>query len=205
MIKSETNDKIKAVNPLPFPAYLWTVAVLAVAGLIDSIYLAISHYRVYTDIAYSSFCAISKSINCDTVSQSPYSIFFEVPVPVWGIIGYTFFLLFLPLAGSKAADKKRIWPALFLVSLIFSLYSIILALISTFEIHSYCIMCILTYGINFMLLFYTWMIRKRFDNAGIIDGLKHDIRFLGNRKKQGILLFAPLAVGVFSVMLFSVT
>ena len=123
MNQPRTKEKSKAVKPLPFPVYFWTVAVLAAGGLIDSIYLAISHYRVYTDIAYSSFCAISQSINCDTVSQSPYSIFLQVPVPVWGIIGYTFFLLFLPLARTKAAEKKRIWSLLCLVSLIFSISS----------------------------------------------------------------------------------
>ena len=202
MNPSPTNQKSKAVNPLPFPVYFWTVAVLAIAGLIDSIYLAISHYRVYTDIAYSSFCAISQSINCDTVSQSPYSILFHLPVPIWGIIGYTFFLLFLPLAWSKAAEKKRIWSLLCLVSLIFSISSIILALISTLKIHSHCIMCLLSHGINFMLLFYTWMIRKRFEGEGIIDGLRVDIRFLICKKRQTLSLFAPLTTGVILALLF---
>jgi len=63
------------------------------AGVLDSIYLSISHYRVYTDIAYESFCAISKSINCDTVSHSPYSVFIGVLVPDRGIIKYTLFIL----------------------------------------------------------------------------------------------------------------
>ncbi len=202
MIKPTTREKSKAVNPLPFPVYFWTVTVLAGAGLMDSIYLAISHYRVYTDIAYSSFCAISQSINCDTVSQSPYSILFQVPVPVWGIIGYTFFLLFLPLAWTKAAEKKRIWSLLFLISLIFSIYSVILALIATFEINSFCIMCLASYGVNFMLLFFTWLIRKRFDSAGIIDGLKHDIGFVSNMKTRCFALFGPLAFAVVLIVLF---
>jgi uncharacterized membrane protein/protein-disulfide isomerase len=202
MIKSRTKEKSKAVDPLPFPVYFWTVAVLAVAGLIDSIYLAISHYRVYTDIAYSSFCAISQSINCDTISQSPYSILFQVPVPVWGIIGYTFFLLFLPLAWTKAAEQKRIWSLLFLISLIFSITSIILALISTFEIHSFCILCIVSYGVNFMLLFFTWLIRTRFDSAGIFEGSKHDIGFVTKMKTKCFVLFGPLAVAVVLIVLF---
>ncbi|UCG09399.1 MAG: thioredoxin domain-containing protein [Desulfobacterales bacterium] len=202
MTQPRKKEKGKAVKPLPFPVYFWTVAVLAVVGLIDSIYLAISHYRVYTDIAYSSFCAISQSINCDTVSQSPYSILFDVPVPVWGIIGYTFFLLFLPLAWNKEAEKKRIWSLLFLVALIFSICSIILVLISTLEIHSHCIMCLLCHGINFMLLFYTWMTRKRFEGEEIIDELRHDISFLINKKRQTLSLFVPLTTGVVLVLLF---
>jgi len=64
----------KKTIPLPFSVYFWTVTFLAMAGLAVSVYLTVSHYRVYTDISYSSFCAISKAINCDTVSQSSYSI-----------------------------------------------------------------------------------------------------------------------------------
>jgi len=171
-------------------------------GLADSIYLSISHYRVYTDIGYRSFCAISKAINCDTVSQSPYSIFLGVPVPIWGIIGYTFFLLFLPVAGSQTADKKRIWPLLLLVSLAFSIHSIILASISTFYIHSYCIMCIVSFGINFLLLYYVWIICKRFNTAGILEGLKRDIRFLWNKSVLSTIIFGPFFIGVVLVLAF---
>lgn len=174
----------KHITPLPFLFYFWTIAFLAFSGVVDSIYLSISHYRVYTDIAYESFCAISRSINCDTISQSPYSIFIGVPVPVWGIIGYTFFMLFLPFAWNNKAKKQRMWPTLFFISLAFSIYSVILAYISTFYIHSYCMMCIVSFGINFLLLYYTWLIRKRFDKSNIISGLKLDIGFLWKKKKK---------------------
>jgi uncharacterized membrane protein len=65
----------KNIKPLPFPVYIWTVATIALAGLVDAVYLAISHYRVYVDMGYKSFCAVSKAINCDTVSQAliPFS------------------------------------------------------------------------------------------------------------------------------------
>ena len=181
--------KNKQIIPLPFPFYFWTVAVLALGGVLDSVYLSISHYRVYTDIAYESFCAISKSINCDTVSQSTYSIFLGIPVPVWGIIGYSFLLLFLPFAWSREAQKQRIWPVLFSISLTFSIYSVILAYISTFYIHSYCIMCIVSFGINFLLLYFTWIIRKRFGTLSIVKGMKLDIAFLWQKKKKTIPIF----------------
>jgi len=192
----------KKTIPLPFSVYFWTVTFLAMAGLAVSVYLAVSHYRVYTDISYSSFCAISKAINCDTVSQSSYSIFLGVPVPIWGVIGYTFFLLFLPVAGSQAADKKQIWPLLLLVSLAFSIYSIILASISTFYIHSYCIMCIVSFGINFLLLYYVWLIRKRFNTADILEGLKRDIRFFWNKSVLSTTVFGPFFIGVVLVWAF---
>jgi uncharacterized membrane protein/protein-disulfide isomerase len=192
----------KKIIPLPFPIYFWTILCLATAGLADSIYLSISHYRVYADIGYRSFCAISKAINCDTVSQSPYSIFLGLPVPIWGIFGYAFFLLFLLLAKNKDAVPKRIWTILFLVALVFSGYSVILALISTFIIHSYCIMCIVSYAISFLLLFYTWIIRKRFESGGIIKGLKGDLNFLLNKKSLSSALIGIFVIGFILVRTF---
>jgi len=193
--------KANRISHLHFPVYFWTVVILAFGGLSASIYLSINHYRNYTDIGYKSFCAISRAINCDTVSQSAYSILFGVPVAVWGVIGYIFFLLFLPFALGKIAEKKRIWPLLFLVSVVFSCISIIYALISTFYIHSYCIVCMLTYGSNFFLLYYVWLIRRRFERTGILDGLTRDIGFLWNVRKKCVSLFSPFLIGVILVVI----
>jgi len=197
------NEKNKQIIPLPFPVYFWTVAFLTFSGLADSVYLSISHYRVYTDIAYESFCAISKSINCDTVSQSPYSIFIGIPVPVWGIIGYAFFLFLLPFAWSKEAQKQKMWTIFVFISLAFSIYSVILAYISTFYIHSYCMMCIVSFGINFLLLYYTWLVRKRFGKSSIIKGLMLDIGFLWERKtKAGSVFLSFLCIVTFLLISF---
>lgn len=153
----------KLIIPLPFFVYFTTIALLIVAGFADSIYLAWSHYRNYTDISYQSFCAISKAINCDTVSQSPYSIFLGLPWAVWGLIGYGFLFLFLPLLWDSRVYKKRIWTIFLLITLFFSLISIVLAVVSTVYIHSYCMMCILSFGVNFLLLYFTWLVRKRYE------------------------------------------
>jgi uncharacterized membrane protein/protein-disulfide isomerase len=191
------------IIPLPFPVYFWTVTGLALAGLLDSLYMSMSHYRVYMDIGYRSFCAISKSINCDTVSQSTYSIFFGVPIPVWGVIGYVFYLLILSLAKGKYAENKRPWSLLLLLSLMYCCISIILALILTSYIYSYCIMCIVIYAINFLLLYYVWLIRKRFVKGGLRVGFKRDFSFLLSNKKRTISLFSPfLIVMVLVVSLF---
>jgi len=188
------NSKDKPVKPLPFPVYYWTVAILSLAGLLNSIYLAISHYRVYTDIGYRSFCAISKAINCDTVSQSPYSIILDVPVPVWGIIGYSIFLLFLICAWSKPFHNKPLWSILIFIAVIFSCISAGLALILTTFIHSYCIMCILSYGINFALLFYTALTRRRFATGGLFVGFRRDVGFLIQKRMKAAVVFIPFLI-----------
>jgi protein-disulfide isomerase/uncharacterized membrane protein len=200
MLNAKKNKK--QIIPLPFQVYFWTIAFLAFFGIADSVYLSISHYRIYTDMAYESFCAISRSINCDTVSQSSYSILIGIPVPVWGIIGYSFFILFLQFAWSKEAQKQKMWSILLFISLGFSIYSVILAYISTFYIHSYCMMCIVSFGINFLLLYYTWIIRKRFDKYNIVKGLKLDFLFLWEKKKKTTPVFLSFLCIVICLLIY---
>jgi len=180
----------RPIQPLAYAYYFWPVVGLILAGLVDSLYLAVSHHRVYTDIGYKSFCAISRAINCDTVSQSHHSIFLGLPVPVWGIIGYTLLLLFLLPAVRKETEKKQIWSLVFWLSLAFSAYSVVLALISSYLIGSYCIMCIVSYGVNLALLFYAWIIRRRFSTAGLLADTREDIRFLWKHRVKTSLVAA---------------
>jgi hypothetical protein len=78
-------------------------------------------------------------------------------------------------------------------------YSIILALISTFVIKSYCLMCIVGYAISFMLLFYTWLTRKRFSDELFFAGLKNDANFLWQKRKMTLSLLIPFFTAAVSV------
>ena len=195
-MNSEKKKQKKAIQPLAFGIYLWTAVVLAAVGLVDSIYLSVSHYRNYTDIGYESFCALSRAINCDTVSQSPYAIFLGIPVPVWGVIGYVFVLLLLLIAGTRAARPKRVWAMLVVVALLYSGYSVVLAVISHFYINSYCIMCIVSYGINFLLLFLSWLVWRRFEVGRLMISLRQDLTFLRQKSRFSTAVFLPFCAGV---------
>ncbi|MFZ2632137.1 MAG: vitamin K epoxide reductase family protein [Desulfosalsimonadaceae bacterium] len=187
--------------PLAYPFYFIPFAIIVLTGFSDSVYLAISHYRNYVDMGYQSFCAISRAINCDTVSQSPYSIFLGVPVPVWGVLAYGFCLFLLAFAWPKTASRKRIWTLIMIISFIFSSYSLVLAFISSYYIHSYCVMCILSYGVNLALLFYTWIIRKRFACESFFLAIRLDIRYLLNFSKVTIPVTSVLAASALLMIL----
>lgn len=189
---------------MPFGVYFTVVTLICIVGLIDASYMSISHFRVYTDMDYRSFCAISKAINCDTVSQSPYSIFLNVPVPVWGVFGYLVVILLLFNAWRyRSHAKKMFWPSLFVIAFAYSLNSLVLALISSIVIHSHCIMCILSHAVNFSLLFYSWLIHKRFENTTMWIGLKNDIQlYRKNWKAWSVGLSGLVAIVVTMMMLF---
>jgi protein-disulfide isomerase/uncharacterized membrane protein len=190
------------IIPLPYHYYYFTVTIIGLIGFFDSLYLAVSHYRVYTDIGYESFCALSRAINCDTVSQSPYSILLGVPVPVWGILGYAFFVTLLLYAWPKKGLHKRIWSLLLLVSIGFSTYSIVLACISTIWIHSYCVMCIFSYAVNLSLVYFIWLIRNRFHCESFYGGIKLDISYLLNFPKLTVAFITLFLTGAIILLLF---
>lgn len=198
MLLKRTN---KQVVPLAYPFYYIPVVIIALTGFIDSVYLSVSHYRNYMDMGYHSFCAISRAINCDTVSQSPYSIFMGVPIPVWGVMGYCFFLFLLAFAGFAESRYKRVWTLMMLVSLVFCIYSAILAFVSSYFIHSYCIMCILSYAVNLALLFYSWIIRNRFACESVLSSIKLDVFYLLKFPKVVISVTSIFFVSALAMML----
>ena len=182
----------KTSSPLPFHCYFWTVMVIGLLGLAAAVSLSVSHYRLFTDPAYSSFCAISKSINCDTVSQSPYAVLWGVPVAVWGVLAYLSFLLLLLLSRGPSAQHQRVWTLLFSMALGFSGYSLALAAISTFVIGSYCILCIALYAVNLLLLFFSWIVRRRFNCGPFFRALGEDLCYLSPKKPLNAFVLAGL-------------
>lgn len=116
------------------------------SAILISIYLLSVHYYVYTDISYKSICAITKKWNCDTVAENAYSVFLGLPVALWGMIGY-FFLLFICI---QAFLKRKLYfyQLSLLISGVFCLVSIIMGLLSTYKIKSYCMFCFGLYVIN---------------------------------------------------------
>jgi uncharacterized membrane protein/predicted DsbA family dithiol-disulfide isomerase len=191
------------VRSLPYRVYVFTVIGLSVAGILISAYLAFSHYRIHTDIGFQSFCALSKAINCDTVSQSPYSVLGGLPVSVWGIAGYVFFLILVIFSQPASGERRRVWSLCMAIALVFSLGSVVFAGVSTFFIGSYCILCIATYGINLLLVYFTWIIRRRFRAEPFAIAVVNDLRFLSSNRETMAPVLITFGMGlIISAILF---
>lgn len=189
-------------KPFHVLVYFSAILFLAIAGLLVSSYLSISHFKNYTDIDYMSFCAVSKTINCDTVSQSPFSIFLGVPVPIWGVIGYVFILIALLFSLNTKEKKMRVLSTLLLIGFLYSALSLFLGIISAVKIHSYCIMCVVIYGINFMLLYMFWLTKRRYEKETFVITLKRDFFFWKTCKKKLIPLGTIFIILFVTLILF---
>jgi protein-disulfide isomerase len=118
------------------------------------------------------------------------------------MVGYTFFLILLLAAHSIDAGWQRLWSLLFLLAAGFSLYSVVLAFISTYWIRSYCLMCIVSYAVNFALMYFTWLVLRRFVPGGWWQGIREDVLFVWQQRKKFGAVFLPLGTGVLLLAVF---
>jgi uncharacterized membrane protein len=156
----------------------WPAVVVALVGLLLSLWLELVHYRAYMMPSASSFCSVGQKLDCASVALSRYSIVLGVPMPLWGVAGFAALL--------AAAWRRSRW--LLPLSLLATLGSLALLLVELFVIGSVCLLCEGVHVACAVLLVLAWRDRERGAPFGDRDNL--------------LLIFAPAAGLLAAVLLF---
>ena len=135
------------------------LTVLALNGLAISIELCIVYYNANFNLeAKPSICAISESMDCDSVARTAYSQFFGIPLSLWGVFLYLFFLFMIYVDKIKKIKFlnflnvfKNQTSYIFCIGLLSFIISMILGCISVKKINSICIFCFMTYLIDLLI------------------------------------------------------
>src|SRR5579872_168445 len=85
-----------AVKPM-VTRLLWSIALLAGAGIAVSSVSLYEHYRT----SQASFCDFGQTFNCDIVNRSAYSEIAGIPVAFIGILGYLLLLFLTTLRRAR--------------------------------------------------------------------------------------------------------
>lgn len=190
------------------------VVVLSIAGLIASVYLLDVFYQVRLgEASGDSFCTVSETVNCEKVAASEYSLFLGVPLALWGILFYVYLLLCVAgrfiwraevatPAGSAGAgrvpwkdlrfswDAAMVWP----VALVF-FDDIYLAWTQFSCIGSICIVCFITYALNFLLLV-TLLASRRFALGELTREAWGNLRYIVATPTRVVILMPLVVLGV---------
>jgi protein-disulfide isomerase/uncharacterized membrane protein len=128
---------------------LWIASlVLVLIGLALSGELVRLHFEATSNPAYHSYCSVNDTVSCDAVTRSKYAAVFGVPLAVWGVFGYT---LMAMTAVLGLRWRSRALAALLATLIGFALVvTVLLAAISHFLVHAWCLICIGTYVVNVM-------------------------------------------------------
>ena len=138
--------------------FLW-IRILAITGLALSIKLALIYYTAnYDRYALSSFCSINDFIDCDGAARSTVSQFLGIPLAYWGIFFYVtvIFLTFVDKLKNISFLKflevfKEPKAYITFLGVVAFLCSMSLAFISLYGIKKLCILCVITYFIDFII------------------------------------------------------
>jgi uncharacterized membrane protein len=133
-------------EPSP-PATRMAIAVLALLGLFVSLYLSMFKWGMMGAIQ----CSIG---GCQTVQNSPWSMFLGQPVAVWGLGAYVT-LLALAIVGLQPRFVNERWVALaiFGISAVGVLFSAWLTYLEAAVIHAWCQWCVIS-AILITLIFF---------------------------------------------------
>ena len=135
------------------------ITVFALIGLALSIELCVVYYNANFAIdAAPSICAISDKMDCDGVAKTSYSQFFGVPLSLWGVLLYLFFLFMTyvdKLQNIKGFGLLKVFKNptsyIFCIGIFSFAVSMVLGSISVFKIDSICIFCFMTYFVNLLI------------------------------------------------------
>lgn len=135
------------------------ILVLAFIGIADSWYLAES---AFTGAALT--CNIGAGLDgCNTVAQSPYSHLFGIPLAAYGFVFYC--LTFVLSAVMLAAPALSLRRALYILSVIGAIASVIFIAIQGFLIHALCVYCLVSALISFVICYLARRIYKALASA----------------------------------------
>lgn len=136
-----------------------SIGILALIGLVTTIKLAIIYYNAnFNPYALSSFCSVNDFIDCDGVAQTSESQFLGIPLAYWGLFLYAFIFLMLfvdKLKNIKFLKFLEVFknPFSYIAALGIISFSIsmLLLVISLFEIKKLCVLCAATYILNLLI------------------------------------------------------
>ncbi|MFO0583565.1 MAG: vitamin K epoxide reductase family protein [Anaeromyxobacter sp.] len=177
--------------PSPRRAFAAALA-LSLGGLVIAGMLVRVHVNAHAGL--TSFCDLGEHMSCDTVALSPYSIVLGLPIAVWGVLGYLAFTA-LSVMGLLSRKPHPTWPAglLFLLSAASLAGAVVLAYVSEFVIHSFCIMCAASWTVTLALLVVSVLACR---GAGLANAVASDLGVLGARPAfavGGVVVLLALA------------
>lgn len=128
---------------------LLTIA-FAMAGVVLCIRLVENHFTVYMGgIAEGLLCGNGGRWDCNEVAAHDSSWFIGLPLPIWGAV---YFVVVAGLAVSAALlrgqDRKSVCAFGFIICFLGLAFDAYLAWIMAVQIGVFCLLCVVTYGLN---------------------------------------------------------
>ena len=173
--------------------YFYSILGLSILGAIISGVLLIQHYLPNANFGVLS-CDDTAISSCASVSQSPYSELFGIPVAAFGLLFYLFFIFFALICDYAGDIYVRIFAIIGLILAAMGIGADLVLISTLIYIKMFCHLCATTYLINaiiFAILLIFYLKHKSSLNLNIKSIIK-DFK-LDSDKKAVLALFILFA------------
>ncbi len=122
-------------------------------------YLTVHHYAVQLGLNGPGLCNVSATLNCDAAAVSSYAEIFRIPIAVIGLCFNLVMLILVLFKKLNWTDESETQNGFVKILFAFaSITSLILGLISVFQIHVICPFCLGTYVFTFLSTYLVWSV-----------------------------------------------
>ncbi len=129
---------------------------LAGAGLAMSGLLEWVHIKTYLLPSSASFCTVNQTLDCHQVALSRFSVFLNIPMPLWGVAG------FLALGVAAWLRLRLFWP----LAALATLASVGLLLEELLHVGAVCLFCEVVHVIALLLGLIGWRWHRKHGRRG---------------------------------------
>jgi len=120
--------------------------VFAALGLCAAATSSYVHYKLLTDVSFSSFCDVNTHVNCAQAYLSQYGSIWGIPVALGGVLFFAVVLAAVGLgARSSSPARESVAGYVFALSTLALAFVLYLAWASYFVLGTFCILCAITY------------------------------------------------------------
>lgn len=181
--------------------FLITSLVSTFLSLALFVYLSFQHYWIKLGISSGpSICNINARFNCDVVASSQYASLLGVPIAVLGF--FTYSMIFMLLLGSFIAiseNHERYKRYGFYLNLFTNIVSIVMGIISSIYIGTFCLFCVASYTLSFISSFMIW---KSLEEDALPNVLQDIKELFIEHKFVGIFVVGIPAISYFFHTIF---
>ena len=124
--------------------------ILAVLGLLVSLYATNHHIEVKMTGSSDAACNINETFSCDDIAKSEYSELFGTPIAVFGAAYFLGLLLLLGVGQAKPEYRKDNMITYGVMVAIGVVVSLVFGSISMVSIGKMCVTCIAVYIVTFI-------------------------------------------------------
>lgn len=142
--------------------WILTAIVATLLALATHGYLTAQNFRLKSGVLEGkSVCNINSQFNCDAVALSKYSEVAGISVAVWGLATNAVLLFFLIVLLTRiSVDTGRVARFTFALSLLVLAASVVMGIISTTQLGTYCLFCIAAYALSAVQAFAAYRVTR---------------------------------------------